>query len=309
MKRSHAIRGAALPETALVMTATLALAFGTIQIGLLGYLQVMVDGAAFIAAHEYALGDTAYQAVAQRPFPLIATPVIIDDNSPDATTVAVNFNTNLTNQRHGGVSMVRVSHLQATVHKSAPTGLLGVGVAGLSGINVHGSAIEPYDLVSNNVYDVDANGYSGSPSAQLNYYLNVQNAPANYISQHEMAFCTSLIFGASCPGNAVAIRSLGTAEFLDHDNWARSTLGVGPYSSGYTFAEVLCHQQMFVSALSQFPAATTNAQMPSGISTANLSQTIGQIYSWDYLTSLGGGYTQNETVYGQSPMHPANYCP
>jgi hypothetical protein len=305
------MRGAALPETVLVMTATLALVFGIIQIGIIGFLQLTVDGAAFIAAHEYALGNSAYQTLAQRPFPWIQTPIIIDQNNPDPTTVAVNFNTGDTTQRHGGVSLVRSSHLQATVTQAGPTGLLGVGVASLSGVKIHGSAVEPYNLVSNNVYDVDASGYNGAPSSQLSYLTNVQNAPANYISQHEFAVCTASSFQAACPDSSVAIRSLGTAEFLDHDNWARSSLGVGSYSGGYTFGEMLCHQQKFAQAAALFPVATTNAQLPKITGTSSTSGTyaiIGQIYSWDYLTSLGGGYSINETSYGMSPMTPGNYC-
>jgi hypothetical protein len=308
VKTGYAIRGAALPETALVLTATLAMVFGTIQIGIIGYLQLTVDGAAFIAAHEYALGDTNYQAVAQRPFPSIQTPIYIDQNNPNATTVAVNYNTSLTTQRHGGVSLVRGSHLEATVTQKAPTGLLGVGVAGLSGVSLHGSAIEPYNLVSNNVYDVAANGYGGT-SAQLNYFSNVQNAPANYISSHQLSLCTAATFGAACPGNAVAIWSLGTAEFLDHDNWARTNLGVGPYSGGYTFGEMLCHQQVFAQA-----AATVfrPAIMPLNITnngTNSGNTIINEIRGWDYETSLGGGYTINETTYGKSPMTPGKSCP
>ena len=309
MRPGQAVRGAALAETAIVLTATLAMIFGIIQIGVIGFLQIMVDGAAFIAAHEYALGNTTtYQTIAQRPFPLLGS-IYIDQNFPNLTTVAVNYFTGNTTQRHGGVSLVLGSHLQATVTKSAPSGLLGVGIAALSNVSIHGAAIEPENLVSNNVYDVNGIGYSGNSSAQSNFYTNVQNAPANYISQHEMAICTALSFTALCPGGSVAIRSLGTAEFLDHDNWQRTNLGVGAFSSAYTFGEMLCHQQKFTqAALTVFVPVSTTAGLPANVSTTNVLTVVGQIYAWDYLTSLGGGYSINETVYGQSPMFPGLYC-
>jgi hypothetical protein len=303
MKRFTASRGAALPETALVLTATLSLFFGIIQIGAIGYLQLMVDGAAFVAAHEYALGNTAYLTWAQRPFPLIGTPDI-DQNAPADTTVPVNYNTSQTRARQGGVSLVRSSRLQATVQRNAPTGLLGVGIASLSGVDIHGSAIEPKNLVSNTEYDVNADGYGGA-SSQLNYYGNVQNAPYNYISMQIMQYCIAPSFQVTC--SSTGLRSLGSAEFLDHDNWNRTTLGVGSYSSSYTFGEMLCHQAMYASAASNiFVSATTNGNLPTPDPNST-SNTVGQIYSWDKLDN-NGGETLSESNYGQYPLHPGNGC-
>jgi hypothetical protein len=263
----------------------------------------MVDGAAFVAAHEYALGNTSYLTWAKRPFPFIGTPYI-DTNTPDNTTVPVNYNTSQTSARQGGVSLVRSSRLQATVHRNAPSGLLGVGVASLSGVNIQGSAIEPYNAVSNSVYDVDANGYSGA-SAQLNYFSNVQNSPYNYISMQIMKYCSSYSTPSTC--GTTALRTLGSAEFLDHDNWNRTTLGVGSYSSSYTFGEMLCHQAMYASAASNiFVSATTNGNLPTPDPNST-SNTVGQIYSWDKLDN-NGGETLSESNYGQYPLHPGNGC-
>ena len=49
------MRGAALPETALVLSFVLVIVLGAIQMGVVGALQLMADGAAFVAAHEYSL--------------------------------------------------------------------------------------------------------------------------------------------------------------------------------------------------------------------------------------------------------------
>jgi hypothetical protein len=306
MRPHHSVRGAALPETVLVLTATLAMLLGIIQIGMIGFLQVMVDGAAFIAAHEYALGNTtttgstSYITYTQAVFPQAGTPQI-ETNSPLITNVPVNYNVNLTTQRHGGASLVLSNQLQATVKGTAPAGLLGIGIAKLSSVPVQGSAIEPENWVSDDAYDADAKGYSGA-STLTSYANNVQNAPANYISGHDMDTCVLPFTSAQCPSNQVIIRALGTAEFLDLDNWQRTNLGVGPYSSAYTFAEMLCHQQLFAQVASTYFSQTT--ALPTISRTSGLISTI---YNWDVIAS-SGGYGQTETVLGLYPLHPALGC-
>ena len=211
------------------------------------------------------------------------------------------------------MSFIRGSHLEATVTNHAPTGLLGVGIAGLSGVSVHGSAIEPENLMSNAAYDVNGDGYgSTSDPAQNDYWSSRQNGPANYINMEEMAYCTSATFDTVCAANAVGVRALGTAEFLDQDNWARANLGVGTYGGGYTFGEMLCHQQFYVqAALTVFTPVATWSAMPTkaSVSLTNTANVVGKIYSWDYLSSLGGGYTHTETSFGLYPLSPGNYCP
>ena len=49
-------RGAAVPETAIVLGVVLTLLFGTFELGLIGLLQLGGDGAAFVAAHASVLG-------------------------------------------------------------------------------------------------------------------------------------------------------------------------------------------------------------------------------------------------------------
>ncbi len=69
--------------------------------------------------------------------------------------------------RKRGVSLIRPSHAQATVHITEPSGLLGVGVAGLSNVDIHGSAVEPEFQLTNDAYDVAAAGYTGTGSPAL----------------------------------------------------------------------------------------------------------------------------------------------
>jgi hypothetical protein len=323
------MRGVALPETVIVLMATLALVFGVIQFGIIGFLQIMVDGAAFVAAHEYALlNTTTYDATTTRIFPQVLSTPSPTANSSDDTSVPVNYNTSLSTARQGGVSLIRRNHLQMSVTRNAPSGLLGVGVAGLSGVTVQGSAIEPNTQVGNDVYDVNAAGYSGSGGTPMNYYSDAQNGPANYINLEIMSYCetgttttttgsgnaavtktTLTPFGSTCPSNDRYLRTLGTAEFLDHDNWQRTNIGVGLYSggSGYTFAEMLCHQFWFANAAQVFKPATSESNMPNVTRTNTAALVV--IYGWDYVVNSGGGESLSENNFDQYPLNPASGCP
>jgi hypothetical protein len=305
MRPATSVRGAALPETALVLTATLAMIFGIIQIGIIGFLQIMVDGAAFIAAHEFALGNTGtYLATAQNPFPLMGVPQA-DVNYPNPTTVAVNYQTSLNTQRNGGVGLIRSSHAQMTVTNSPPSGLL--GIAGLPNVSIHGSAIEPENQISNSDYDVAGATYSGNAAQQVNLFSNMQNAPAAYISMENMYACNSVVFGSACTDYSGV--ALGNAEYLDHDNWNITNLGIGAPAANYTFGAMLCHQQKYAQAAIQVftPMATVTA-----LTNLNVTKTgngvVAQIYAWDYDMRLGAGYSPSETSFGLFPMHPLLNC-
>ena len=58
-------RGAAMVETALVMSIVLMLTFGAIQLSLIAFSQSAQDGAAFVASREYAQNAAGGTAVAQ----------------------------------------------------------------------------------------------------------------------------------------------------------------------------------------------------------------------------------------------------
>ena len=58
MIRARGERGAALPETALVLTLMLTLVVGALRVALVGYEQVAADGAAFYHAHQTGIKGT-----------------------------------------------------------------------------------------------------------------------------------------------------------------------------------------------------------------------------------------------------------
>jgi hypothetical protein len=306
LRAANSIRGAALPETALVLTATLAMFFGIIQIGIIGFLQIMVDGAAFVAAHEYSLGNTGtYTTTAAGPFPMMGA-TQQDLNYPDATTVAVNYGTTLNYQRNGGVGLVRSSHAEVTVTNSAPSGLLGVGVAGLSNLSIHGSAIEPENQISNSDYDVAGATYSGTGAAQQNLLTNMQNAPAAYINMETMIVCNAVTFSSPCTSYNGA--ALGTAEYLDHDNWGIGNLGMGAPAANYTFGAMLCHQKVYAQAASLVFVPKLTDSALAAMNVDKTSGPVGTIYGWDYDMRLGSGYAPSETALGLYPMTPLKGC-
>lgn len=306
MTPAKSIRGAAIPETALVLTATLAMVFGIIQIGIIGFLQIMVDGAAFVAAHEYALGNSATaQSTAQDIFPQLSS-IQADSMAPDPTTVAVNFNTSQSTQRNGGVGLIRSTHLQMTAQQTAPLGLLGFGVAGLSNVAIHGSAIEPQNLISNFDYDVTGASYTGV-STQLDFFSNMQNAPAAYINMENMLACNSVTFLAPCTDYSGL--ALGTAEYLDHDNWNITNMGIGAPAASYTFGAMLCHQQKYAqAAIGVFTPMANETLLQNLNVTKTGSGVVAQIYAWDYDMRLGAGYSPSETSFGLYPMTPLKNC-
>jgi hypothetical protein len=224
MKPADSIRGSALPETAIILTATLALIFGVIQIGMIGYLQIQCDGAAFIAAHEYSLGNSSYAQVAAKPSPLIGTP-ITDQNPPDVASspIPVTYNGKLATAREGGVSIIMPNHWQATANIASS---LGSWIT-----NPHGSAVEPSYLVSNNAYDIARAGYAGNAPG-VPFFTQNEYTPDYYVSSHRPVICQQS-FWTICPPSSYELRSLGTAEFLDMDNCTRTmsaaqSAGVGP---------------------------------------------------------------------------------
>ncbi len=100
---------------------------------------------------------------------------------------------------------------------------------------------------------------------------------------------------------------MGTAEFLDVDNWARtasdtSSGGVGPGTS-YTFAEIYCHVNTYVNAASIFKPAATPQDMPAA------STLTSNIYNWDGNggASFANGSSSVETP-GQHPLAPNAGC-
>lgn len=277
-------RGTALPETAIVISFVLVMVFGTIQMGIVGALQLASDGAASVAAHEYALNyaksTTANQQTVTSIFPQVnVLPIAIASNPPNVqpSDVSVTYPTTQS-ARQGGTSLIRPSNLQATVDSTGSAGALGQFLAGMTRFGVHGSAIEPLSWQSNPQYDVADTGYTTLTPVQSAFFGSAQDVPFSYVSVGRMSICLAggalgvqPTFGTTCNSADQQIIALGSAEFLDQDNWGRSLLGAGPFGSNsgggngypnaYTFSEMFCHQQVYAGLESML----VNAARPSDI--------------------------------------------
>jgi hypothetical protein len=314
-----AVRGSALPETALVLSFVLVIVLGAIQMGVVGALQLMADGAAFVAAHEYSLNyaktTAANQQTVTNIFPQInVLPIAVASNAPTVvpSDVSVAYPTSQS-ARMGGTSLLRRSNLQATVDATGNAGVLGLFLSGMSRFGVHGSSIEPLSWQTNPQYDVAGAGYTNSSPVVSAFFGSAQDVPFSYVSISRMSVClegggrgVAPLFGLTCPTADQQIIALGSAEFLDQDNWARSAgsdtyLGAGPFGANpgganaylntYTFAEMFCHQQFYAALESHL----VNAQRPSDIvqpahTTGAPPQTflIGSMNTYDIINQNSG---------------------
>jgi hypothetical protein len=357
------LRGAALPETAVVLSFVLVMVLGGIQMGVVGALQLTTDGAASVAAHEYALNyaktSAENQTTVTNVFPQINGPTTIASNAPNVvpSDVSVAYPTSQT-ARQGGASLIRASNLQATVQTTGPAGALGQFLAGMAKFGVHGSAIEPLNWQSNSQYDVADAGYTSTTPTESAFFGSVQDVPFSYVSSSRMTVClqggsTSVqpSFGLTCPAADQQVLTLGSAEFLDQDNWSRSTgygacpFGGSPgnanlYANTCTFAEMLCHQQLYAQLESYLvnavrpsditqPAHTLATPPPFVIGNQNTWNIVNQksgttalptlidIYSWDTTVVAATDSGNNATTitpytsasqYGSNVLHPGKNC-
>ena len=257
-------RGAALPETAVILGVTLTLIFGTVELGLIGLTQLSSDGGAFIAAHTAVFGGDADSAVTQR-FPNLAghtTTIATAANQPDVTDDPVwgdPVNTpSLTNpnDRHGGVQIVRPTHQQATIANSSQGVDFGSFIS-FANAQIGSSAIEGNMMVSNkslDVYSYTLNS-AASLSDQIDYFSDDGNAPPYFIGFKEGQVCTSVAVAQGC--SQIDMRSFSSAEYLDANNWAQPNDGIG---ANGVYAAMLLHQHVYANIASELDGIYANIQ-------------------------------------------------
>jgi len=257
-------RGAALPETAVILGVTLTLIFGTVELGLIGLTQLSSDGGAFIAAHTAVFGGDADAAVTQR-FPNLAghtTAISVAANQPDVTDDPVWGNaanaSSLTNpnDRHGGVQIVRPTHQQATISNSSQ-GLDFNSFLSFANAQVGSSAIEGSMMVSNKSLDVYSYTLNSSASLndQISYFSDDGNAPPYFIGFKEGLTCTSVAADQGCTN--IGMRAFSSAEYLDGQNWAQPNDGIG--SNGVYYA-MLLHQHVYANIANELDGIATQIQ-------------------------------------------------
>jgi hypothetical protein len=299
-------RGAALPETAVVLGVALTLIFGTFELGLIGFTQLSSDGAAFVAAHASVLGNDPNAAIAA-PFPHIPSGALsIKPIQPGTTDLPVDYQDSTAAQqtnRHGGVQVVLPSRLQASVAQD------GVGIGGyLPKTTIGSGVIEANMVVTNQGFDIWGNDVNSQSAfdKRLGYFQDDGNAPPYFIGFKIMKDCMDVAVGAGCTN--AQMRSLGLAEYLDADNWARQQNGIGPNG---VFEAMLKHQHAYAQLSQEIdtfyqggrttktsdPAA--NAFLPAG------DACITTVQGWD---TAGGGSGFNWRLNPLNPLYEAPGC-
>ena len=271
----EAERGAVMVETALVVGIGLTMLLFSVQVGVLGFLQVTADAASFVDAHQNVVGAlpnaTNPEAGTHGIFPQIATADIAGSPAPaPIATLPVNYLYNSTNSndvatsnqnRHGGVSMLQPIQYTTTVKPHSFFTRLG------QKLGVSGADIEPqwtecgahHDVVNSNA----ACGAAAPPANfQVNYFSQGENTPPFYVGFNYIQHCLDDQPWSTCSSSGgiggTNFIALGMGEFLDVDNWTSTQAGasgVGTTLPGTTpvstFEYTACHQRVY-SQLAQF---------------------------------------------------------
>ncbi len=307
--RPFAQSGVALAETALVLSLALLFIFGALQFAILGFYEMTTDTASFIHAHGISDGmsDTAARTETTQVLSKVnTTDIASTQQAPPAQATPVGYGYANNNDRHGGASFIAGTQQQSEVtNKQAPLANLLAGMVGPSGVfTTRGVDVEPLTYESS----IDFNVY-GDPSNSLlahsaDYFSQGENAPPYFVGLHYFRLCPdapSTKWNTCSSPNAYT--ALGMAEYLDHDNWARTAAGVGPNG---VFRETAAHQRVFAGLAAFFVAnptmnlngATANA-FDKGAPHSDWCTT----YNWDN-HKLVGGYQPNDIHPGLYPLYP-----
>jgi hypothetical protein len=297
-----------MAETAIVLSFTLLLLFGTMQIGLAGYYQMQLDGAGFEYAHQYALGATSATDLSDVAalFPNVpSSNVTFTAASPPLTSVPVNYTQwgTLTN-RYGGASIIRPTRMQAQTKLNTGSALWEFG----SSKTFTAGAVEGQSMVSNHDDDAQGAGYDSTTvyNSQVNpLQTDDQNVPPYFLTFAFQWYCNSTT-STTCPN--ASLHSLGLAEYLKDGasgvdgNYTLSTNGIG---SGAQFYVMACHQRYFANLAAYFPS-TIPANTGNTYKETSTSSPFATPYSWDINQIYGEGFSSQT---GQEyPQNTLNGC-
>ncbi|HTU81059.1 MAG TPA: hypothetical protein VMF61_02960 [Candidatus Acidoferrales bacterium] len=298
MSRCESCRGAALAETVVVLSFTLILMYGILELAAIGFLQVSGDATTFFAAHEYALGVaqsaiTSEQATMAPPF--IANAVQFTPAPPptvDPTLFANIYGTMNNNNRHGGYTLVRPQNFQVYLNDTPANGATAIfnGVFGFSHFTapITSGAVEAYYLMTQNEMDnygvgpntddtgnIVSSRYASPFLPQSDNIVANMNTPPYYVPNSVIKVCTtpwagaSQAFGEQCGGGADQPYYLGLAEYLSNYNYAPTSLAMG-VNAGQVFQAMAAHERVYANLVAAFPDL-------SGLSNAAEDTTLAQI--------------------------------
>ena len=315
-------RGAALPETALVLTLLLMVLMGAIRVSVIGYQQVSADGAAFFNAHETGLKQT-YPGAATQLDPTGATQNVFPRDATGTTTISPqtyapptvtlpNYGFDQTNNRHGGASLIQPLQTISTVTR---TDLDPVSIFGGSLMTVTGIGVEPSFEETGVHGNIGGNnfGTAASFASATDYFSQGENTPPYFGGFNYLQFCgvadSTTSSWNSCP-ITWSFLALGQAEYLDVDNWGRSPNGIAPEQQA-VFWETLYHQNVYAEISAELPSdinSVANLQQAQAyLNRSDSSKTIWKVYSWD--SDQQGGFPAPGYVPGTYPLNPGANAP
>ncbi len=282
---------------------------GSVQLGIVGYIQMTADAAAFLSAHQQVVGDTQLQAenVASSVFPQMALGDFTATAAPaPLPTVYVDYGyndpnpliaANSINNRHGGASMMEPSQLTSQVNKTGVASILGVP------LSVEGSMIEPQWMENGAHFDVANSANYGQAGAnfQVNYFSNGENTPPYFVGFNYIENCADgqpwLPAQTGCL-QPVQFRALGVAEHLDDSDWTLPNGEINTSSGNVAFVQVACHQRVFAQLATFFAnnSALDLVQRSPGTAINTQATAGGDYTTWG--TSGLNGFANSPTVAG-----------
>jgi hypothetical protein len=185
-------------ETALFVSATLIFMLGVIQIGVLGYLQLTTDAAAYYDARANVLTVTSGtpEQATNTAFPQIPVADIVPQVLPAPTpTIEVDYGYNDPNptvransasNRHGGASLMQPEQLQTTINVPGLMHILG-NALGVNGVATEAKWVEcgTHDDIANEGCSLASPG----PDSQNNYITQGENTPPYFVGFNYMQDC------------------------------------------------------------------------------------------------------------------------
>ncbi len=260
-------RGAVLVETTLVSGMVLTLLLFSVQVGILGFLQITADAASFVDAHVHSVGtvskSTDVENATAGTFPQLAPADIAVTPLPaPSASIPVDYQYNGSKaevaqsqvSRVGGVSMMQPTLIQSNVRPHQVFNMFG------NNIGVSGQDIEPqwqecgahYNV--GNASDLTCGGSNPSPNFQVDYFTNGENTPPYFVGFNYIKHCQDAQPWSTCTasgaGSGEDFIAFGVAEYLDACNAHRSIPGIsGAGRDGCgneaTFHEAACHQRVY----------------------------------------------------------------
>ncbi len=340
MKRpSLASLGSALAETAIILSFTLMVLFGGVQIALVGFMQTQLDAATYMYSHASSLGETNYTDLNSSlagMFPSLSLSSWGSSNvtsgnplSTDTSTMPNFIEWGSTTDRYGGASIIR-SQLMQTQGTTSVKGLSELGGT----VTLNAGMVEGESMVGN--HDDDAQGVSYNSSTVYGSLVNPlnlggtgddQNVPPYYVAQGFMFYCNEQFdFGTDCEDYTTSLRSLGLAEYLKDDenddagNYTTTQVPDDGIGLGGTFATMACHQRIYADLAAAFPSTMPTPSPSPGPNNDWDEQSTGpgtvsawggasfqMVYSWD----VQGSYTEtpgSSTFANEYPLSPQDGC-